>query len=93
MTRRASVAHAEPAEFVCRETLARRCEVSVDTVDTWVRDNFLPPAAIDRGQIKRWHWPEVQARLIGARETEAAIDPFMKGVANADQAARRRSPS
>lgn len=73
----------EPAEFVCRDTVARRCEISVDTWDLWVRDGFAPQPAIDRGQIKRWHWPEVQARLTRPR-TQAQDDPFMKGVANAD---------
>ena len=79
-------------EFVCRETAARRCEISVDTWDAWVRDGFVPPPVIDRGQIKRWYWPRVVARLLKLRAAETS-DPFIHGVVNADQTARRRSAS
>jgi hypothetical protein len=75
--------------FVCRETAARLLEISVDTWDGMVRDGFVPPPDIDRGQIKRWHWASVEARLLKAREAETA-DPFIQGVANADQTARGR---
>jgi hypothetical protein len=80
-------------EFVCRETAARRCEVSVDTWDGWVRDGFVPPPAIERGQIKRWHWQGVEARLLESREADKN-DPFMQGVVkNAEQAVRGRCAS
>ena len=90
MSRRA--ASDMPPAFVCRETAARLCEISVDTWDLWVRDGFAPPAAIERGQIKRWHWPDVTARFI-QNEIASAADPYMQGVANADQKARRRIAS
>lgn len=81
----------ESPEFVCRETCARRCEISVDTWDQWVRDGYVPRPAIERGQIKRWHWPQVEARFTAAQDgSEESSDPYMQGVVNADQKARGR---
>ena len=79
-------------DFVCRETGARRCEVSVDTWDKWATEGFIPPPDIDRGQIKRWHWPKVEARLLNSRVAETS-DPFIQGVVNADQTTRGRLAS
>jgi hypothetical protein len=78
------------AEFVCRETCARRCEVSVGTWDQWVRDGYVPKPVVERGQIKRWHWPQVVGRFTSEQVNPDNIDPFMQGVANANQKARGR---
>ena len=77
--------------FVRRQTAAARCEISVDTFDLWVRDGFVPPPAFERGQTKRWYWPDIEMRL--AHQGAATNDPFMQGVENADQTARRRRAS
>ena len=77
--------------FVTRDTLAIRCEMSVDTVDQWVRDGFLPPP-IERGQIKRWHWPTVESVLLASQESQVAHDPYMTGVNRNAKSADRRSP-
>jgi hypothetical protein len=88
-----SSSKSDRAEFVCRETVARRLEMSVDTWDKWVRDGYAPPPAIVRGQIIRWHWPQVEARFTQDQISAAESDPFMQGVANAGQKARGRGAS
>ena len=77
----------ESPVFVCRDTAARRLEISVDTFDVWVKEGFIPKPTIDKGQIKRWHWPTIEARL--SIETAAEVDPFIQGVRNAAQARQR----
>ena len=78
--------------FVCRATLAARFECSVDTVDQWVRDGFLPPPHLVRGQIQRWHWPTIEARLAGRRgKRDDATDDYMTGVNRAKGNARESS--
>lgn len=77
MTTRADIAPV----FVSGDTAAARCEVSRDTWDMWVRVGFVPPPAVDRGQIRRWHWPSVEAALAG-NAAQADDDPLMKGVQN-----------
>ena len=79
-------------EFVCRAEAARLLGISVDTWDIWVQDGFAPPPAIVRGQIKRWHWPTVAARFTSDHATDTS-DPFIQGVANANQKARGRVAS
>ncbi len=76
--------------FVSRDTIAIRCETSVDTLMQWERDGFLPRPAIERGQIKRWHWPTVEAALLSSRdERDDANDPYMTGINRAKAVARR----
>lgn len=58
--------------FVTRKTAAALLEISVDTFDQWVRSGYVPRATISRGQIIRWHWPTLEARLL-----EAAQAPFV----------------
>lgn len=59
------------------------CGISVDTFDQWVRDGFLPGPALNRGQIRRWHWPTVERWLLTRSEAAAdgEPDPYMTGVA------------
>lgn len=67
--------------FVSRSELAARCEVSVDTIDQWVREGYLPAPSMERGQIRRWHWPSIEARFSEAqKETD---DPYLTGVRRA----------
>lgn len=81
-----------PPIFVDRQTLAERCQISVDTLDAWVRDGFLPPPTIARGQIRRWHWPTIEERLLQLTKTPPS-DPFLQGLENADEKAhQRRAP-
>lgn len=49
--------------FVSRRTAAALLEISVDTFDQWSRSGFIPPPSVSRGQITRWHWPTVEAKL------------------------------
>lgn len=60
--------------FVSRKTAAALLEISPDTFDLWVRAGFVPPAQINRGQIIRWHWPTVEARL-ASPALQRAHDP------------------
>lgn len=60
--------------FVSRHTAAKLLEISVDTFDTWVRAGFVPQAQVNRGQIIRWHWPTVEARLASSAD-QIAHDP------------------
>jgi hypothetical protein len=83
----------DPPQFVCRETAARRCEISVDTWDEWVRSGYVGPPAIERGQIKRWHWQQVVAQLTRPTAGTDQSDPYIQGVANADKKARERLAS
>jgi len=92
MARRLAIVD-DPAQFVCRETAARRIEISVDTWDQWVRSGYAPKPAIERGQIIRWHWQQVEAQFTQPMQIVDQSDPYMKGVANADQKARRSSTS
>ena len=68
--------------FVDRKTAAELLMVSVETFDTWVRSGFLPAAHIDRGQILRWHWPSLEAKLARLDDEAVAPDPFMENVAH-----------
>lgn len=54
--------------FVSRKTAAKRFEISVETFDDWVRQGFVPRAHVQRGQIYRWHWPSLEAKLAGVTE-------------------------
>lgn len=64
--------------FVSRHTAAKLMEISVDTFDTWVRTGFVPRAQVNRGQIIRWHWPTIEARLASPAEQQAH-DPSIVG--------------
>jgi hypothetical protein len=61
--------------FVGRRTAAALLEISVDTFDQWVRSGFVPPANVTRGQIVRWHWPSVEAKL-AAPASNVEADTF-----------------
>src|SRR5262245_3293164 len=80
-----------PPTFASRETIAREFEVSVDTVDVWVRSGFMPPATFHQGGVKRWHWPTIEARLAGRPELTAQSDPWSEGLAYAQPKSRRRA--
>lgn len=58
--------------FVSRKTAAGLMEMSVETFDDWVRQGFLPRAHVQRGQIYRWHWPSLEAKLAGGDEVKQA---------------------
>lgn len=73
--------------FVSRQTAAAKLEISVDTFDAWLRSGFIPPAHVDRGQIVRWHWPSLEARLAGDGETQQR-DPFIEGLRNVTKGRR-----
>lgn len=60
--------------FVTRKTAAALMEISVDTFDMWVRAGFVPQPQVNRGQIVRWHWPAVEARL-AEPASQQAHDP------------------
>lgn len=67
--------------FVSKETAAARLEISIFTFDEWRKTGFIPAPHINRGQIMRWHWPTIEAKLtdgIPAVET----DPCVLGVIN-----------
>jgi hypothetical protein len=76
--------------FVSRAELAARFEVSVDTINQWVRDGYLPPPNMQRGQTMRWHWPSVEARFTTS-PGDAANDVYMTGVGRAQANARNAS--
>lgn len=80
----------ERPEFVCRETAARRLEISSDTFDLWVSTGFLPRATVNRGQIKRWHWPALVERLVRGMPIHET-DPSVLGVINAKASRRAAS--
>jgi phage terminase Nu1 subunit (DNA packaging protein) len=65
--------------FVSRKTAAELMEISVDTFDMWVRAGFVPRAQINRGQIVRWHWPTVEARLASPAEQQAHDPSIVTG--------------
>lgn len=52
--------------FVDRKTAAAMLMISVETFDDWVRQGFLPRSHVQRGQIYRWHWPSLEAKLAGS---------------------------
>ncbi|MBL8570937.1 MAG: hypothetical protein JNK84_17850 [Phreatobacter sp.] len=79
--------------FVSREVAARECGISVDTWDAWAREGFVPQASIRRGGVLRWYWPDVVSRLASGPLQTIEDDPFMKGIADADKAQRRRAAS
>lgn len=73
--------HSE-AVFCRRKTVALRLDLSVDTFDDWVRDGFLPRHAVERGQIRLWHWPSVEAALL-SRSSEEEDNPYRAAVLRA----------
>lgn len=84
MTKRADIAPV----FVSGDTAAALCQVSRDTWQSWVKAGVVPKPAIDRGQIIRWHWPTVEARLADADETHRH-DPFVQGAIDAHKEAKK----
>lgn len=66
--------------FVDRKTAAEMLMISVDTFDAWLRSGFVPSPQIDRGQIVRWHWPTLEAKLAGGDDAGSQSDPFMQRV-------------
>lgn len=81
-----SIVPSQVPTFVSRDVAARECGISVDTWDVWVREGFVPQAAIRRGSVLRWFWPEVVDRLASSAATNDEIDPFLKGIADANKA-------
>ncbi|MBN9472161.1 MAG: hypothetical protein J0J10_25685 [Bosea sp.] len=68
--------------FVDRKTAAELLMISVETFDVWVRSGFLSQPQIDRGQIMRWHWPSLEAKLAHFSAEPAHSDPFMENIAD-----------
>lgn len=75
--------------FVSRKTAAERLEISIDTFETWLRAGFIPPPAIERGQIVRWHWPTLEEKLAGKGEPIAVSDPFVESARRAIEKAEK----
>ncbi|WP_089177308.1 hypothetical protein [Bosea sp. AS-1] len=65
--------------FVDRKTAAAMLMISVDTFDLWLRQGFIPPANVNRGQIVRWHWPSVEQKLVGVTATQDEGRKMMEG--------------
>lgn len=84
MARRAEI---EPV-FVSKETAAARLEISIFTFDEWRRTGFIPAPHINRGQILRWHWPTIEARLAQVAPA-VETDPCVLGVANVTKGRNR----
>jgi hypothetical protein len=78
-----------PPIFVDRKAAAEMLMISVDTFDTWLRAGFIPRAQIDRGQIVRWHWPSLEAKLAGPPAEPAVSDPFVEGARRAVEKAEK----
>lgn len=75
--------------FVSRNTAAALMEISVDTFDTWVRAGFVPQPNISRGQIIRWHWPTIEARLADKAIQQQHDPSIVSGVYRAPKGRRR----
>jgi hypothetical protein len=67
------------AIFVSRKTICARLEISMDTLDTWLRSGFIPGPNINRGQIQRWHWPSIEEKL-SESPTPSGPDPFLESI-------------
>jgi hypothetical protein len=67
------------AIFVSRKTICARLEISMHTLDTWLRSGFIPGPNINRGQIQRWHWPSIEEKL-SESPTPSGPDPSVVGV-------------
>lgn len=80
--RQVAAENALPFVFATRSQCAAIFQVSLDTFDQWVRDGFIPPPAFVHKQIQRWHWPTVEAHLIGSA-CKPELDPYIAGVRNA----------
>lgn len=78
--------------FVSRKTAAALMEISPDTFDLWVRAGFVPQPNVSRGQIVRWHWPSVEARLADTSKQQQHDPSVGTGVKHAPKG-RRRSAS
>lgn len=65
--------------FVDRKTAAAMLMISVDTFDLWLRQGFIPPANVNRGQIVRWHWPSVEQKLVGVTTLQDEGRKMMEG--------------
>lgn len=65
--------------FVDRKTAAAMLMISVDTFDLWLRQGFIPPANVNRGQIVRWHWPSVEQKLVGVTALQDECRKMMEG--------------
>lgn len=75
--------------FVSRHTAAALMEISVDTFDMWVRAGFVPQPNVSRGQIIRWHWPTVEARLADTAKQQQHDPSIVTGTYHAPKGRRR----
>lgn len=82
------VDRAGEAVFVSKETASARLEISIFTFDEWRRAGFIPAPHINRGQIMRWHWPSIEAKLADALPA-VETDPCVLGVANVQKSRNR----
>lgn len=74
--------------FVSAATAAALCEVSEDTWRAWVERGVVPLAAVRTGQIVRWHWPTVEAALVGPPKCALDGDVALERVRHAKGQAR-----
>lgn len=72
-----TAAPVEPV-FVDRKTAAAKLMISVETFDLWVRQGFVSRAHIEHGQIYRWHWPSLEAKLAGTADTKLPDEPVRR---------------
>lgn len=73
--------------FVSADAAARMLMISRDTFDAWVKSGFIPAPTIVQGQVIRWHWPTIEARLTAPAPD---ADPFVTGAREAAKRARTR---
>ena len=72
-----------PTPFVSAETAAKLCEVSPDTWRTWVDRKIVPPPTFRHGNTIRWHWPTVEAALVGSPKCALDGDVALERVRHA----------
>ena len=65
-----------PPDFVSRETLAYRLDMTIGALEQYLKRGLLPPP-VKIGEALRWNWDDVVKRLASRTATvDTAVDPY-----------------
>jgi hypothetical protein len=72
--RKRDIARTYRPDYVTREEIAYRAQVSVSTVDSWIRQHLLPPQ-IMVFTVARWRWSDIEDAIEAQNLLAGANDP------------------
>ena len=75
-------------DYLKLRTLAKRLDLELGAVEQLVQRGLLPPP-VEVGDARLWRWSDVDS-FLRLGKMEVADDPYLRGAANAPQAAPAR---